>query len=89
MQSNSETVAWMSGLVTGLQNQAQRFESACDLNNFSSPIKTWLAIIVFYRGPILAIRIRPFSGYNVKKNTELIAHWEKNYNFAFTKVFCL
>ena len=24
-------VAWMSGLVTGLQNRAQRFESASDL----------------------------------------------------------
>lgn len=28
-------VAWMSGLVTGLQNRAQRFESACDLNRQS------------------------------------------------------
>ena len=25
-------VAWMSGLVIGLQNRAQRFESASDLN---------------------------------------------------------
>ena len=25
-------VAWMSGLVTGLQNRAQRFESASDLS---------------------------------------------------------
>ena len=24
-------VAWMSGLVSGLQNRARRFESACDL----------------------------------------------------------
>ncbi len=28
-------VAWMSGLVTGLQNRAQRFESASDLNEKS------------------------------------------------------
>ncbi len=27
----TKMVAWMSGLVTGLQNRAQRFESACDL----------------------------------------------------------
>lgn len=31
--AKSETVAWMSGLVTGLQNRAQRFESASDLSN--------------------------------------------------------
>ncbi len=30
--AKTETVAWMSGLVTGLQNRAQRFESASDLN---------------------------------------------------------
>ena len=28
---NRKLVAWMSGLVTGLQNRAQRFESASDL----------------------------------------------------------
>ena len=27
----NEMVAWMSGLVSGLQNRARRFESACDL----------------------------------------------------------
>ena len=32
----TETVAWMSGLVTGLQNRAQRFESASDLSNRTS-----------------------------------------------------
>ena len=30
-QNNSFLVSWMSGLVTGLQNQPQRFESATDL----------------------------------------------------------
>ena len=30
----SRKVAWMSGLVTGLQNRVQRFESASDLKNF-------------------------------------------------------
>ena len=29
-------VAWMSGLVTGLQNQVQRFESACDLKTLGA-----------------------------------------------------
>ncbi len=31
----SQQVAWMSGLVTGLQNRVQRFESASDLHKKS------------------------------------------------------
>ena len=31
---HSEMVRWMSGLVTGLQNRLQRFESASDLEIF-------------------------------------------------------
>ena len=32
MHRKSKKVAWMSGLVTGLQNRVQRFESASDLS---------------------------------------------------------
>ena len=34
-------VAWMSGLVTGLQNRAQRFESASDLQQMNRQPHGW------------------------------------------------
>ena len=40
-------VAWMSGLVSGLQNRARRFESACDLRKGYVQIEH----ILFYFSP--------------------------------------
>ena len=48
-------VAWMSGLVTGLQNQVQRFESACDLN---------ISSVFYSTGDFLFLKYR--SGTNIK-----------------------
>ena len=44
--AKSEKVAWMSGLVTGLQNRAQRFESASDLNCKACQIFFWHALLL-------------------------------------------
>ena len=49
----SQLVTWMSGLVTGLQNQLERFDSASDLNNNSQCTVNWcIAIFLFHILPV-------------------------------------
>ena len=43
----SRKVAWMSGLVTGLQNRAQRFESASDLKQENRQPHGWRFFVLF------------------------------------------
>ncbi len=42
-------VRWMSGLVTGLQNRLQRFESASDLTKTALEITLTLFLFCFVR----------------------------------------
>ena len=55
--ANSVMVRWMSGLVTGLQNRLQRFESASDLHTKRvyltiHPFVFMLPVEIYYGGAV-------------------------------------
>ena len=55
--ANSVMVRWMSGLVTGLQNRLQRFESASDLHTKRvyltiHPFLFMLPVEIYYGGAV-------------------------------------
>ena len=54
-------VGWMSGLVSGLQNQPQRFESATDLTRliFGRLAQLVQSVCLTSRGSAVRIRQRP------------------------------
>ena len=47
-----QSVAWMSGLVTGLQNQLERFDSACDLTEIKHLDNSVAQTLCFYAADV-------------------------------------
>ena len=55
----------MSGLVTGLQNRAQRFESASDLNIFQGASKFFLKHLVILAFALISLDINDIECYSI------------------------
>ena len=76
-----ETVPWMSGLVNGLQNRLQQFESARHLSKAKRKLKKKFFSIFLYPRPSFHI---PRSTFLIPHSSFLIPHSTllENYNFV-------
>ncbi len=72
--AKTKMVAWMSGLVTGLQNRAQRFESASDL--IKKHLISEVLFCVFFLSITLVII------FVCKKNGKIVFIWITFINFV-------
>ena len=76
-----ETVPWMSGLVNGLQNRLQQFESARHLSKAKRKLKKKFFSLFLYPQSTFLI---PHSSFHIPHSTFLIPHSTllETYNFV-------